>query len=478
MKRTTIQFRIAVWYFLSAALILAILATGSWVAMRASMIHSIDRDLHYRLGQVIPYLQAHGLNSAEQFQREFGEGADSPVVGVFVQFTDDGARILYESDILRLHNVPVLEPGPNDGSIAIATAGGRGKWPVRAASRRIFVRGVPLTVHLVEPLRDMFGSLHEYTLDLGLLLLAGFVLTTLAGYLLSRHALAPVERIRLQAEAIDQKNLDARLPVPHADDELKRLAQTLNAMLARIESGFQAVQQFTADASHELRAPLTLIVTACEISLRRQRSREELQDTLSKVLREGRNMSKLVDQLLTLARNDVEREEAATERVDIASLAREVCDQFLPLAGEKGLRITCTTCDGEVPVRAHETDVRRLLLILLDNAIKYTESGLISVAVDCRDNRVQVTVTDTGIGIESTALPQIFNRFWRADKARSRGDGGAGLGLSLAAQIVAKSRGAITAKSEVGIGSVVMVDLPRAEQAFRASSGQPALLVD
>ena len=175
---------------------------------------------------------------------------------------------------------------------------------MRVASKRVVVGGTALTVHVVEPLRDVLNSLGEYSMYLAFLMAAVLVLTTTAGYWMSRRALAPVEEIRQEAEAIDPADLTTRLRVPPTDDELARLARTLNSMLTRIEDGFRSVQQFTADASHELRAPLALIITAGDVSLRRERSREELTETLRKIVREARRMSRLVEDLLALARGD------------------------------------------------------------------------------------------------------------------------------------------------------------------------------
>lgn len=268
MRRFSIQVRLAAWYFVSVAAIVAFFAAGSWFALKASMNHSIDRDLGYRMAAVVPFIESHVLNSREQFEQTFAGSSDASVVGVFVQVTDERGQVIYESEILRAHRVPVLPQGASDGSIAFTTVGERG-WPVRVASRRVVVGGAGLTIHIVEPLRDMLGSLREYSLYFSLLVPLALLLTTTVGYLMSRRALAPVEQIRRDAEAIDPDDLATRLRVPETEDELARLTHTLNAMLARIEAGFRSVEQFTADASHELRAPLALIITAGEVSLRR-----------------------------------------------------------------------------------------------------------------------------------------------------------------------------------------------------------------
>ena len=195
MKSLTIQVRLTAWYFLSLAIIVVLLAGGSWFAMKASMYHSIDRDLRYRMAVVVPFIESHSLNTREQFSKVFANSSDSSIVGVFVQVTDDQSNIVYESDMLRSHRVPVLSPGVPMAP-SLSTAVGQSGWPVRVASKHVVVGGIGLTVHVVEPLRDMLGSLREYSLYLRLLIPVALLLTTTAGYWMSRRALAPVEQIR------------------------------------------------------------------------------------------------------------------------------------------------------------------------------------------------------------------------------------------------------------------------------------------
>lgn len=462
MRSLTIQARLTAWYFLSLAIVVALFAGGSWFVMKTSMYHSVDRDLGYRMGSVIPFIQSHSLNKREQFTKYFANSSDSSVVGVFVQITDAQSNILYESDVLAAHRVPVLPPGPIDGSLSITTVAGHG-WPVRVASKHIAVEGIGLTVHVIEPLRDLMGSLREYRMYITLLIPIALLLTTSAGYWISRRALAPVEQIRKEADAIDPADLTTRLQVPSTDDEVARLAQTLNAMLSRIEGGFRSIERFTADASHELRAPLALIMTAGEVSLRRERSREELTEVLRKIVREARHMSNLVENLLDLARGDARRRHTELQPVDIVGTLRELCAELTPSAIAKGLALTASLPDHEVLVLGESTELRRLFLILLDNAIKYTEAGSVSLSFASEGSGVTVTVADSGIGIEEGALPHVFDRFWRADKVRSRSEGGAGLGLSLAAQIVERQGGNISVESKLGRGSAFTVRLKTAE---------------
>ncbi len=462
MKNLTIQARLTAWYFLSLAVIVALFAAGSWFVMKRSMYHSIDRDLGYRIKAVIPFIQSHPLNTREQFERSFAKSSDSSVVGVFVQITDDQRQILYQSDVLQAHRVPALPACLQDEPLAFTTIGEHG-WPVRVATQCVTIEGIKLAVHVVEPLRDMLEALHEYSFYLAFLIPAALLLTTAAGYWISRQALAPVEQIRREAEAIDPIDLTARLRVPRTDDEIARLACTLNAMLARIENGFRSIERFTADASHELRAPLALIMTAGEVSLRRERSREELTEVMHKIIREARHMSNLVENLLDLARGDARQRHTELAPVNLVHILRGLCDELIPAATAKGLTLTSSLPDEDLVVIGESTQMRRLFLILLDNAIKYTESGSVALTLATDNTGVTVTVADTGIGIDKEAQPHVFDRFWRADKVRSRSEGGAGLGLSLATQIVERHGGTISVQSEPGRGTSFIVRLNSAD---------------
>ena len=464
MKRLPIHVRLTAWYLLSLTIIIMLFAIGSWYAMKKSMYHSIDRDLGYRMRAVVPFIENHSLNTPEDFKKTFAKSSDSSILGVFVQITDATSRVLYESDVLTSHQVPVFARGEPDESISRMTVNERG-WAVRVASKRVTVDGVELTVHVVEPLRDLLSSLHELTLYFALLVPIALLLTAITGYWISRRALAPVEQIRREADAIDPTDLTARLQVPRIDDELGRLARTLNSMLSRIEAGFRSVEQFTADASHELRAPLAFIITAGDVSLRRPRSREELEGVLGKIIAEARRMSKLVEDLLAVARGDAQQPGVTREQVDLTAILAETSDRLAPAAVAKELQFRTVLPNENVHVDGVASDLRRLFLILLDNAIKYTDKGAINITLTVEHHVVLIIVSDTGIGIEPAALPHIFDRFWRADKVRSRAEGGVGLGLSLAAQIVQRHHGTIAVDSVLGKGSSVAVRLRMSESA-------------
>jgi signal transduction histidine kinase len=203
-------------------------------------------------------------------------------------------------------------------------------------------------------------------------------------------------------------------------------------------------------------------MTAGEVSLRRERSREELAEVLRKIVREARHMSRLIENLLDLARGDARRQNIELTPVELTGMLHDLCAELIPFAVAKGLTLTATFPEGEIRVLGEGTELRRLFLILLDNAIKYTEAGAIRLTISSEGSLVTVKVSDTGIGIEETALPHVFDRFWRADKVRLRSEGGAGLGLSLAAQIIQRHGGVISVESQIGQGSSFTVQLKAA----------------
>jgi heavy metal sensor kinase len=287
------------------------------------------------------------------------------------------------------------------------------------------------------------------------------LLASLLGYWLSGRSLAPVNRIMATAERIGVQNLSRRLEVPKARDELRRLSQTLNAMLDRIEGSFRRITQFTADASHDLRTPITVIRSTAEITLRRPRSEEEYREALATVLETSVETSELLENLLTLARADAGAVGMEMHPLELGAHVRKAHQRALALSADKPLDVAAVTPPEPVWVKADAIAIDRLLLILMDNAVKYTPAGgRCEIALEQEGNRAKIRVRDTGIGIAEEDLESIFERFYRADRARSRNIRGAGLGLAIARWITEMHGGTIAAASQVGAGTTFEVCLP------------------
>ncbi|HYA61928.1 MAG TPA: ATP-binding protein, partial [Candidatus Sulfotelmatobacter sp.] len=287
------------------------------------------------------------------------------------------------------------------------------------------------------------------------------VLASLLGYWLSGRALAPVNRIIKSAEKIGVQNLSQRLPVPKAKDELQRLTETVNAMLGRIESSVHRIQQFTADASHDLRTPLALIRTNAELALRRPRTEAEYRETLERILSTSEETTLLMEALLTLARADAGAARLHFEPIELTSLLHKVAQKASFLALERGVSFSGNLSEESLQLQADAAATERLLLAILDNAVKYTPAlGCIRLRSFAEAGFAVVEIEDTGIGISEQDLPHIFDRFFRADQARSREVPGSGLGLSIARWVVEAHKGAIEVSSRPGQGSLFRIRLP------------------
>jgi two-component system OmpR family sensor kinase len=275
--------------------------------------------------------------------------------------------------------------------------------------------------------------------------------------------LSPVDRLIADLEAIqDGRSLHRRLPVESDENELDRLAATINAMIERLEGSFAGLRRFTADASHELKTPLTVLRADIERVMQSPTVSMDQLQPLEEALAETARMADLVNSLLTLARADEGRFDIHRETVDLEPMVREVHETALILGEASGVKVelvelTPATVSGD-PVR-----LRQLFLNLVTNALKYTSrGGSVSIALERRGEDVAFVVQDTGLGIAAADLPFIFERFWRADRARSRGSerGGFGLGLAIAQWIAHAHGGNITVASRLGRGSTFTVAIP------------------
>jgi signal transduction histidine kinase len=241
-------------------------------------------------------------------------------------------------------------------------------------------------------------------------------------------------------------------------------------MLARLEGAVVRLNQFTADASHELRTPTAVIRTTAELALRRERSPEEYRDSLQKIHSESGRMTQLVEDLLTLARADTSLGGMSLTSVSLDLMARDVCYDYQVLAEAKRVNLSWQAPDTTPAVAGNEAALRRLLVVLLDNAIKYTHAGgSITVRVKSERGQPVLEVTDTGVGIPSADIPKIFDRFYRADPSRSRATGSFGLGLSVAKWIANRHDATISVDSVEGAGSTFRVRFPGPEQSDQPS---------
>jgi heavy metal sensor kinase len=457
----SIGFRLAAWYFLVFACGIAAFGIAAWFAMRASLYHAIDEALEDRVRGVKKFMELQIASlSVPEIRDEFREHSVLGPGGDLFQVCDDSGQMLYRSVPLEANNVPVALPRTlEEPRFENRSVQGHA---LRFYSQRISVNGKPYTVQVAALMNEVFEALDWFRVLLAFAAPILLIAASAGGYWISRRALAPVDEISTAAQRISIENLADRLQVPKTSDQLQRLSETLNEMLSRLESSVRRIRQFTADASHELRAPVSLIRTTAEVAvLKRDRPADEYLQALDEVLEESERTSQVVDSLMLLARADSGKETLERVPVDAREVLQSAAEQGERLARSRGVDFVVEVPKNPVPIRADPEALRRALLILMDNAAKYTpQGGQVRTELSSKDGIAIAAVSDTGIGINHQDLPHVFDRFWRADKARSREHGGAGLGLSIAKWIVDLHGGSISVQSELGKGSKFAIRVP------------------
>ncbi|HZE27636.1 MAG TPA: heavy metal sensor histidine kinase [Terriglobales bacterium] len=463
MKRLSIGLRLTIWYVGIFALAQLIFGVGMWFILRENMQDVADSALASEVEDVRRFLDGQRTDGTlAEIRAAVTEEYSAEAGGDYLQIIDADGHWIYRAAALAEHPFPALSPKllrrPVHTSLQF------GKEPFRFVSQRIDVNGRSYTVQAGISTREEVETLarfRRYLLMFAPLLLLA---TGGVGYWLSRRALSPVDALTRTARTITGNTLSNRLEQLHTGDELQRLSDTLNEMLARIETAFTRVTEFTADASHELRTPISLIRTEAELALRRSRGEEEYREALRHVLLEAERTTSLIEELLALARADSGRQALNIQPIDLRGTLQEVASGWRAVAGVRGLQFSERILEAELRVLGDEAALRRVVNVLLDNAFKYTPSpgGTVTLAAEEKDGSAVISVRDSGVGIAEEDHSRIFERFYRVDKTRSREFGGAGLGLSIAQWIVQQHRGMIQVESTLGAGSIFRVELPLA----------------
>jgi heavy metal sensor kinase len=321
-----------------------------------------------------------------------------------------------------------------------------------AGERYLVQVGVPLDGR--DAALQYFLTLLIWSLPIGLLAVL------VVGRWMAGRALTPLARLAAAARTISVANLHRRLPVRGVDDELDAVADAFNGVVAHLERAVGEMKQFSAAMAHEIRTPLAAIRADMELSLSERRSSDEHRGAAASQLEELDKLTRLLGQLLTLARAEAGELSVAHEPLQLAPLCRSVVDALEPVAHAKYITLTCE-CDDEVEITGDRGWMERLLLNLVDNALKFTPpGGEVAVSAKREGAAARLVVRDTGIGIPRDALPHVFDRFYRGDSARPPSQEGAGLGLSLVRWIAEHHGGIVDVASRQGHGSTFTVNLP------------------
>jgi heavy metal sensor kinase len=458
VKKLSIGMRLTLWYLAIFLLAEFAFGAGMWLILRKNLYDIADAALEGQAADLERFLEARNVPTA-QLQAEISEDYKIERSADYLQISDASGNSIYRSKFLEEHPLPPLSPD----QLGRASYKNRklGHERFRLISEQMYVSGRVYVVRIGHPMDEEIEALDDfrgYLLWFAPLLLLG---ASAVGYWLSHRALAPVDALARTARTISGHNLSSRLEQLHTGDELQRLSNTLNEMLERIELAFLRITEFTADASHELRTPIALIHAEAELALRRSRDESEYREALQHILLEAERTAKLLEELLALARADSGGEALDIQPVDLLTTLRESTSKWNQVALLRNLQFEERLDVQRLPVTGDENALRRVIDILLDNALKYTPSpGKVTLSAEEKNGRVVVSVEDTGIGIAPEDQVRVFERFYQVDKARSRELGGAGLGLAIAQWIVQLHQGSIAVKSAMGRGSVFRVEIP------------------
>jgi heavy metal sensor kinase len=443
----SIRSRLTAWYAFVLLLGLGLFATGIWFRLEQTLLADIDAELAQRVEglKVVTHIEGENV-TREMLAGELDEFAQEIPDVPWMEIRDhNGAALLPLRGTLHFPDSVWASPGYR----TIIWRNG----PVRVLTASYDDRGEHYSALVATPLERVNAVMHGLRTLSSAIIPAVLLIAGLGGYWLSRRALAPVDQITEVARSISAQNMSSRLTVPNTGDELQRMSEAWNDVLERLESALDRIRHFTADASHELRTPIALIRGTAELALRRERDPDEYRRALLEVQSHAERMTDLTDSLLTLARADAVGAAMPFTTVDLSDLVLETVQQMKALAGQKQISLQTRMPVESVFVQGNATAIRRLLLILLDNAVKYTESpGRVEISISKTDHRVELAVTDFGVGMDASVLPHIFERFYRVDPSRGS-NAGVGLGLPIA-QMIAKAHGSsVEVESSLGVGS-------------------------
>jgi heavy metal sensor kinase len=458
MNARSISFRLVAWYTGLLTVIFFLLCALLYLDLRHFLENDLREAQSRRTRQIANTLLLHAGQTGEAYvARQTKDWYEPEINDRFIRITRADGTLVYVSGAPKDASfdpaeVPLLSPSPKTEFYRKLKLSGGNTLLVAALNFRSSGNPDYLVEFgaLLDPVETMLNHLF---LQLALGLPLGVILIAGGGFLLLRRALTPVEQITRAAEQITQHNLSGRLPVAPTGDELEQLSVSLNRMIARLDEAFQNSKRFVADASHDLRTPLTILRGELESFAADSRLTAEMRDRVGSMLEEAMLLSKIVEQLFLLSRLDAGEARAEWTCFDLAELAQTTASQMSLLAEDKGISISCDT-DQPIRVEGDRVRLKQVVVNLLDNAIKYTpEKGAVQLRVRGLNGQAVLEVIDNGMGIPAEALPHIFERFYRVDKTRSGESESAGLGLAIVKSICAAHGAEVEAQSGVGRGS-------------------------
>ncbi len=509
---SSVRLRLTFWYIGSISLLVLLFAGIAFFGLQAILTRNLDRAL-YTGGKVLEKSLSEyslkgarepaGLSNVSEEQDELVDNDEDELVDgdndedELVDGNDEGGLVGDEFDeevneifsgnvvYIQLSSFPDAETSfqiiartaaLEDKSLPFSQDAYRGikaspyfsetvtgvfPFPLRILSVQAHDgKGRPYILQIARSFQDVQVTLRQLGLIFAFLFPILFAILSVSGYVFMKQSFAPVKKMVAVTRSITVEDLSLRLDQLDSRDEIGELAETFNTMIARLEGSFQQIRQFSGDVSHELKTPLAELQCNAEVALRRERTKEEYQQTIKNVIEDTRQLRNIIENLLFLAQMDAQSVTLAFTPLALNEVFLEVFETTQPLAQKKQVHLTFEEI-APVIINGDHGLLKRLLSNLFTNAVRYTSSGgEITFALQQEDGQAVFRVTDTGVGIPQNALPHIFDRFYRVDRSRSHDTGGSGLGLAIAQKIVEVHGGHISVRSMVGQGTTFRVCLP------------------
>ena len=482
MHFRSLRFKLTLWYVFILGILLISFSSFLYFTLSKSLYRDVDNKLR-SLAELIASESASPLSKFGfgNIDQTLQTSMNLKPIGKFIQVLDESGNIGRKSDNLKNVQLPIslsALKNASNGLITFETNRSFENAPLRIITFPVSEKNhINKIVQVASSLEDVEDALNTLLLILIIAVPLALLVASLGGQFLANKALKPVDHITQTARMITSQNLNQRINPPKVKDEISRLVETLNEMISRLDRSFRQVKQFSTDASHELKTPLTILKGEVEVALRKERVPHEYEQVLKSNLEEINRMSQIVEDLLLLSRADSGEIRLNKEDMNLNEILNEVVAHVNVLAQSKNLRIETSNHHEEIHIFGDPLRIRALFLNLIENGIKYTEEGgsihiLLTKDTLVQDGKqsgraqgeqgefVKIIVSDTGIGIAEEDQERIFDRFFRVDKARSREQGGSGLGLSICKWIVEAHRGKIEVESELGKGSYFIIKLP------------------
>ena len=482
MHFRSLRFKLTLWY----VLILGILLISFSTFLYFTLSKSLHRDVDNKLRSLAELVSSESSSPLSKFgfgniDQALETSMNLKPIGKFIQVLDESGNIGRKSENLRNVQLPIslnALKNASKGLITFETNRSIGNTPLRIITFPVVENNhATKIVQIASSLEEVEDALNTLFIILIITVPLALMVASLGGQFLAHKALKPVDDITQTARVITSQNLNQRITPPKVKDEISRLIETFNGMISRLDQSFRQIKQFSSDASHELKTPLTILKGEVEVMLRKERTQQEYQQTLKSNLEEINRMSQIVEDLLLLSKADTGEIKLNKGDINLTEILTEVVAQMDMLARSKRLHLSSSNNHQDVHIFGDALRIRELFINLIENGIKYTEEGgsihislqkeylppvrnQTDLAEKEKERFIKIIVSDTGIGISKEDQEKIFNRFFRVDKARSREQGGSGLGLSISRWIVEAHQGEIKVESELGKGSSFIVKFP------------------